>query len=81
MKKKSKQILAIAAIILLVGLYIATFVFAVIDIPGADKLFRASLFATVTVPLLIWIYIWLFGLITKKKTIADLFPDDDPKDK
>ncbi len=80
MKKKTKQILALSAVVLLAGLYLATLVFAIIDIPGSAQLFRASLFATVTVPLLMWIYIWLYGAITKKETIADIFPENNKKE-
>lgn len=81
MKKKTKQILALGAVVLLVGLYVATFLFAIIDLPGFPSLFRASLFATVTVPLLLWIYIWLYGAITKKDTMADIFPEQQDEEK
>lgn len=35
-------------------------------------LLRASLIATVTVPILIWVYIWIYGMLTQKHTIASV---------
>ena len=82
MKKRSpKQIAALSCVIILVLLYIATLVFAVFDFPGSDHLFAACLFATIGLPLLLWIYIWLYGKYTNKKTIADIFPESaEPED-
>jgi len=68
MKQKSKQIAAILCIILLVLLYIATLVVSLLDFPGSDRLFAACLAATVGLPILLWIYIWLFGKITEKRS-------------
>ena len=81
MKKKVKQISAIIAIILLVGLYVATFVFAITDSPNSGRMFQACLFATVAVPILLWIWVWLYGAITKKDDIATIFPQDRDQDK
>lgn len=72
---RGKQIAAIIGIVLLVALYIMTLVFAICSFPGADKLFMASLVATVFVPILVWVYVYLYGMMTRKKTIATLFPD------
>ena len=47
MKIKGKQIAAILGIVALVGLYIATFIFAIIDSPNSGRMFQASLFATI----------------------------------
>jgi len=81
MKKKVKQISAIIAILLLVGLYVATFVFAIIDSPNSGRMFQASLFATVAIPILLWVWIWLYGAITKKDDIATIFPQDSDENK
>lgn len=75
-----KRIAAWVAIVLLVGLYIVTFVVALVYPPGAGNLFGACLMATVAVPLLAWIYIWLYGQMTGKKTIADLNLMQDPEE-
>jgi len=67
MYKKTKQIGAIIAILLLVGLYVATLVFALIDSPFAEKMFQTCLFATIAVPILLWLFIWVFKKTDKQK--------------
>ena len=71
MKKTPKQIAAIICIILLVLLYAATLAVSLMDFPGSDRLFAACLLATVGLPILLWIYIWLYGKFTGRPTIAD----------
>ncbi|GFI44795.1 hypothetical protein IMSAGC019_00098 [Lachnospiraceae bacterium] len=71
MKKTPKQIAAIICIILLVLLYIATLAVSLLDFPGSERLFGACLLATVGLPILLWIYIWLYGKYTGKSTIAE----------
>lgn len=81
MKKNTmKRIVALAAVVLLAGLYVVTLVVACLDIPGSGNLFRACLVATVAVPLLAWIFIWLYGQMTGKRTIADLNLMQSPED-
>ena len=57
-KKTPKQIAALVCVGLLVLLYVVTLVVA---FPGADRLFQACLVATVGLPILLWIYMWLYG--------------------
>ncbi len=78
-KPKPKQIAAIICIALLVLLYIATLVVSILDFPGSERLFAACLLATIGLPILLWIYIWLYGKLTDKPTIADDHPDKSPK--
>ena len=73
-KKHPKQIAAIIGILLLVLLYIATLISALVDSSAAKSWFRMCLFATVAVPLLLWIYIWMYGKLTGKHTIAEDTP-------
>ncbi len=73
MKKKPKQIAAIICIFLLVLLYVATLVVSLLDFPGSDRLFAACLLATIGLPILLWIFIWLYGRYTNKDTIAEIF--------
>ena len=63
--KKTKQILAIIGIVVILALYIATLIFAVFDIPGRDKLFLASAFCTVLIPVLLYIYLWIYKVLKK----------------
>ena len=62
-----KQIAAIVCIVLLVGMYVATLIVALLDFPGADRLFQACLVATIGPPILLWIYIWLYQQVKKRK--------------
>lgn len=78
-KMTPKRIAAIVALVLLAALYIGTFVVALVYPPGAGNLFGLCLMATIAVPLLAWIYIWLYGQMTGKKTIADLNLLQDPE--
>lgn len=80
MKKKVKQISAIIAIILLVGLYVATFIFALIDSPNSGGMFQACLFATIGIPILLWIWLWLYDVTTKKNEDSHVFPPDQEEE-
>lgn len=77
MKNKPKQIAAIICIVLLVLLYVATLIVSVLDFPGSDRLFGACIIATIGLPILLWIFIWVYGKYTQIKTIADIFPEDE----
>ena len=70
-KTTSKQIVAIIAIVLLVAMYLLTLIAALFDNANTMFLFRASLIATFTIPLLTWVYIWMYGKLTQKHTMAD----------
>lgn len=69
-KMTAKRIAAILGIVLLFGLYVVTLIVAIVDRGSSGKLFMACLIATVAVPLLLWIYIWMYGVMTNKHTIA-----------
>lgn len=71
MKKNHKRIAAIIGIVLLLSIYLITFVLALMDFEGADRLFRFGVGATFLVPIIVWFYIWIYGKFTQKKTIAD----------
>lgn len=72
--KKTKQILAILGIILLASLYVATLVFAIIGSENAMNWFRASVYATVVVPVLIWAYGFVYRLLRDHFSLRE----DDP---
>ena len=62
--KKLLRILAILGSILLIGLYFITLILAIL---GKDffPMFMASLFASMALPILLWIYSFIYKL-TKK---------------
>lgn len=81
MKKRSvKQIAAMAAIVLLAALYILTLVMAIFDPSASGRWFVICLVCTMAVPLLAWIFIWIYGQTTGKKTIADLHLMQTPEE-
>lgn len=72
---KHKQIAALLGVILLVSLAIASLIFACLDFPGSYFLFRGCLISAVFMPILIWIYIWLYGKFTNKRTMATVWEE------
>ena len=48
-------------------MYVATLIVALLDFPGWDRLFQACLVATIGLPILLWIYIWLYQQIKERK--------------
>lgn len=81
-KKKitSKQVVALAGVVLLVLLYIVTLIVAIVDSTASARWFWTCLFATVAIPLLIWIYTWMYGKLTGKQTLTDApeYPETSP---
>lgn len=65
-KMTSKQVLAIIGVILLVLLYIITLLAAIFDSSASGNLFMICIIASVAVPILIWMYSYLFKLFTRK---------------
>lgn len=80
-KTNGKQIAAIIAIILLILMYLATLITAIFDTTASGFLFRASLIATFTIPLITWVYIWMYGKLSQKHTMADFDLGKDPDKK
>ncbi len=74
-KITSKQVVAIIGIVLLILMYIMTLVTAIADSSASAKWFRLSLFGTLAIPLVIWIYTWMYARLTGKHAIGD--PDNE----
>lgn len=70
-KITSKQVVAIIGILLLVLMYLATLITAIVDSSASGRLFWICLYATVAIPLLVWVYTWMYGKLTRKHTFAD----------
>lgn len=64
--KNTKRILALAGVILLVGLYVITLILAFSDSPKAADWLFASLGATVIVPGFLYIYMWIYKLLKER---------------
>ena len=67
---KPQRIAAMIGIIAIFGLAIATLVVAITDSTG--RLFQSFLMLTIAAPILIWIYIWLYGKYSRRHTIASI---------
>ena len=64
---KLKRILALAAVIILISLYAASIIFALIDSPIAESLLLASLFCTIVIPAVFYGYMVVLRYFRKKK--------------
>lgn len=63
--KNFKRLLAALGAFLLIFMYIATLIFALISHPAAAGLFKASLVCTFIVPVLLYAYILVYKLVSK----------------
>lgn len=77
-KMNSKRLAALIGVALLAALYVVTLIVAIMDTSSSGKWFRICLLATFTIPLLIWIYTWMYGKLTGRHTIADLNANTAP---
>lgn len=66
MKKKTKQILAIAAVVLLAGLYIATLILSLMKSEMAQSLFRGAVACTILIPCLLYVYMMAYKMLKGK---------------
>lgn len=69
--KKFQQIFAIFLIIILVGLYAATFITAIMASPSSHKLFIFSVVMTIAVPVLMYV-LMMFSKLFKNSTIKHI---------
>lgn len=64
--KQFKRILAILAVIIIVGLYIVTFICAIFVKRFSNQMFLACIVATVMVPLLLYLLFWLYDMLQSR---------------
>ena len=67
MKRTAKQIAALIGVALLGLLYVLLLVFALFDFEGSDMMFRACLIGTIAIPVLIWIYMYLYDKLRQSR--------------
>lgn len=70
--KKVKQILAILGIILILAVNVLLVVTAGGSTENDTNAFNAAIVTVVLVPVLLWIYLYIYKLIKKKKDDADI---------
>lgn len=69
--KKMKRIFALISAILLIGLYISTFVFALMGSELSQNLFMASVALTIILPVLLYAMILIHRLVDKNSGSID----------
>lgn len=76
---KIRRILALVGVILIAGLYIATFVLAVVVNSSelTQMLFRAALVSTVMIPVFLYVVIWLHRVLSEYRYV----PEDSGEEK
>lgn len=74
MHSKKKRTLAIIGLVAIILLIISFILSAFI---GSVKIFQSLLFCIWAVPILLWVCIGLYGKMSNKQTMADLFPETD----
>ena len=73
---------AVIAVVLLVGLYLVTFVLAVAGNENSARMLRFCFGMTVFVPLFAWVMIWCVGYLRHKKSMASLnILDSNPEER
>lgn len=77
--KKVKQILAIIGVIFLVGLYLTTLVVAIIDNTNGMVMLKASVVATIIIPVLMWAYALIYRLTRGDKKNDESKPEQKDK--
>lgn len=78
-KKSPRQVAALLCVFLLGAMYLATLVVACLDLHDAGRLFAGCLLATIALPILLWIYIWLYGVYRNRHNMAspDILHSDE----
>ncbi len=66
MNKNLKRVLAIIGLAVIAGLYLTTLILALSGNENTHGLFMASIFATIMVPLIMYILSWIFNLVKKQ---------------
>ena len=76
----SQRIVAIIGVALLVTVICALLLTAIFDPTGVW--FRACLVLAIALPILLWIYVWLYGMLKQKKTKTTIkFLEEDSDEK
>ncbi len=79
MPKNLKRVFALIAVALIVLLIVAAAVVAVLDFPNKTPVFASLFAAMVFLPIVAWIFLWLYGIITGKKTMASFRSEEMEK--
>ena len=77
--KKAKQILAILGIVLILGINVLLIFAATTATEDSTNIFNAAIVTVILVPVLLWVYLYVYKLI--KKNSEDKKQKEDEADK
>ncbi len=66
-RNKFKRILAIIGAIVLILMYLLLLIFAIIDVAGWQRYFFACLGATIIIPVILWINIYMYDRMMERR--------------
>lgn len=78
--KKLQRILAMTGVLLLLGLYGSTLIFALSGSPRADGLFKASLACTIAIPILMYAFVLVYRYLKDRNQHYDFTEKEDEKE-
>lgn len=68
---KMKRILALIGVIVLIGIYVTTLISAIFTTPATSGLWKASIFCTIAVPVLLYAYMLIYKVLKKHREDQD----------
>lgn len=77
--KKAQRILAVLGVILLLAMYGSTLVFALSQNPDSTGWFKASIYCTVAVPVLLYAYTMIYKYLKNRNHPPDFMQEDEKK--
>ena len=78
--KKLQRVLAIAGVVLLVGLYAATLFFALSGSPESDGWFKASIACTIIVPVFMYANMLVYKVLKNRGDTKKQLTEEDKND-
>ena len=78
--KKLQRVLAIAGVVLLVGLYAATLFFALSGSPESDGWFKASIACTIIVPVFLYANMLVYKVLKNRGDTKQMTKEDKNDD-
>lgn len=64
--KKIQRILALLGVVLLLAMYGATMIFAISDHPASEGWFKASIFCTIAIPVMLYAYMLIYKYLKNR---------------
>lgn len=77
--KKTKRILALIGVILLLSLYIITLISAITSTPATPGLFKACIYSSILIPILLYAYMLIYRVLKGRNEDQSQLPGDKDK--